>query len=197
MSFVLGITGGISSGKSTVVSIFRQWGFPIIDADIIARAVVEPETPGLAKLVAEFGKEILLSDGSLDRKKLGAKIFGDEKKRQKVNALLAGFLQAEISREIEEAKEESDLVIADIPLLYEAGYAPLMDEVAVVYVPAAIQLERLMKRDQISQETAQQKIDSQWPIEEKKQKADIVFDNQGTIEETQEQVVSWLKQNHF
>ncbi|HLQ40763.1 MAG TPA: dephospho-CoA kinase [Tetragenococcus sp.] len=197
MSFILGVTGGIASGKSTVISIFRQWGFPIVDADVIARAVVEPQTPALTKIVSKFGSEILLADGHLDRKKLGTAIFADKNKRRQLNDLLDSYIRTEIVKQVEQLKEQSELVIVDIPLLYERDYDQLVDQVAVVYVASEIQLQRLMKRDQISRSQAQQKIDSQWSLESKKQKADIVFDNQGTVEQTQNQVVEWLKQNHL
>jgi dephospho-CoA kinase len=192
MSLVLGVTGGIATGKSTVVKCFAEAGIPIIDADIVAREVVEPGMPGLEKIKAVFGSEVINPDGTLARKKLGKIIFADEKQRELLNRTLGPFIRKEILRQIEEVKAKADLVIVDIPLLYETGYETLLDQVAVVYLPEAIQLQRLMKRDHLTETEAQQRIRSQMPIEEKRKRADILFDNQGSKEETRGQVQSWL-----
>ncbi len=197
MSFVLGITGGIASGKSTVVDIFKAEGFSVVDADIVAREVVEPNTPGLSQLVKVFGDEILLADERLNRKKLGALIFQDEKKRQLLNETLDPFIRGEIERQAKEAEQSSDLVVVDIPLLYEGKYEAMMNEVAVVYVTPEIQLTRLIARNNLSENEALGRINSQLSLEEKKKKADIVFDNCGSQETTRQQVMDWLKENNF
>ncbi|KAF1298671.1 dephospho-CoA kinase [Enterococcus sp. JM4C] len=194
MSFVLGITGGISTGKSSVVSIFEKHGYPIVDADKVARLVVEPGTPGLQAIVESFGSEILTTDKQLDRKRLGKIIFQSEAQRTKLNRLLNPFIRTEILAQIDEKKQQSPLVIVDIPLLYEGHYEASVSKIAVVYIPEAVQLERLMKRDQLTHDEALKRVKSQMSIEEKKQKADILFDNQGTREETQQQVENWIKQ---
>lgn len=197
MSFVLGITGGIASGKSTVVDIFKSEGFSVVDADIVAREVVEPNTPGLAQLVKVFGDEILLADERLNRKKLGALIFQDEKKRQLLNETLDPFIRGEIERQAKEAEQSSELVVVDIPLLYEGKYEAMMNEVAVVYVTPEIQLTRLIARNNLSENEALGRINSQLSLEEKKKRADIVFDNCGSQETTRQQVMDWLKENNF
>ncbi|MEK2533982.1 dephospho-CoA kinase [Tetragenococcus halophilus] len=197
MSFILGITGSIATGKSTVVNIFKQYGFPVVDADIIAREVVEPNTAGLKKIVETFGSSVLCSDGSLNRKQLGQMIFNDAKKRQALNALLAPFLQEAIIEQIKRASAAASLVIADIPLLYEAGYDKYMDQVAVVYIPEDLQVQRLMKRDRITKKEAQKKVASQLSIEEKKKRADIIFDNQESLSSIRQQIFSWLKKRQF
>ncbi len=197
MTMILGLTGGIATGKSTVVKVFKELGFPVVDADVIAREVVEVGRPGLAKIVSTFGTEMLQPDGSLDRKKLGALVFSDEEKRQKLNALLSPFLREAILSQIEKKKDQASLVVVDIPLLYEGGYENDMDQVAVVYVPETIQLDRLMERDHLTEQEAWQRINSQLSIEQKKQKADIVFDNQKTIQETKKLVENWVLNNHF
>ncbi|GBD65632.1 dephospho-CoA kinase [Tetragenococcus halophilus] len=197
MSFILGITGSIATGKSTVVNIFKQYGFPVVDADIIAREVVEPNTAGLKKVVETFGSSVLCSDGSLNRKQLGQIIFSDTKKRQALNALLAPFLQEAIIEQIKRASAAASLVIADIPLLYEAGYDKYMDQVAVVYIPEDLQVQRLMKRDRITKKEAQKKVASQLSIEEKKKRADIIFDNQESLSSIRQQIFSWLKERQF
>lgn len=197
MSYVLGITGGIASGKSTVVNVFRSYDFPIVDGDVVARRVVEPETPGLLALVNVFGDSIITPEGTLDRKKLGSLIFQDETERKKLNQTLEPFIRSEIDRQIEIAKKNSPLVIADIPLLYESDYKKQMDAVAVVYTDQSTQLKRLMARNQLSEVEAMNRINSQMSLEEKKQLADIVFDNRGSLDETADQVIEWLKKHTF
>lgn len=197
MSYVLGITGGIASGKSTVVNVLRSYGFPIVDGDVVARRVVEPETPGLLALVNVFGDSIITPEGTLDRKKLGSLIFQDETERKKLNQTLEPFIRSEIDRQIEIAKKNSPLVIADIPLLYESDYKKQMDAVAVVYTDQSTQLKRLMARNQLSEVEAMNRINSQMSLEEKKQLADIVFDNRGSLDETADQVIEWLKKHTF
>lgn len=197
MGMVLGITGGIATGKSTVVSVFKRLGFPVVDADVIAREIVEIGMPALGEVVSLFGSEILNSDGSLDRKKLGKIIFSDEEKRKKLNSTLSPFLKERILAEITDKKSKAPLVIVDIPLLYEGGYEKFVDKVAVVYIPKTMQLTRLMKRDNLTEKEAQQRITSQLPIEKKRQKADILFDNQNSIEETEKLVEKWVLENKF
>lgn len=197
MSFVLGVTGGIASGKSTVVNFFKKEGFPVVDGDIVARKVVEPGSEGLNALEEMFGSEILQKDGSLDRKKLGALIFQNEQKRQVLNKTLDPFIRGEIEKQTAEAKNKSDLVIVDIPLLFEGHYEAMMSAVAVVYVTPEIQLKRLMNRNDLSEKAALARINSQLSLEQKKKRADIVFDNCDSQERTKEQVLDWLKENKF
>ena len=191
MAFILGVTGGIATGKSTVVAVFREAGIPIVDGDLIAREIVEPGQPALTALVQTFGTEILDGD-RLNRKKLGAIVFQDSAKRRVMDRLLDRYLRGAITEQIKAAAKSAPLVVADIPLLYEANYAQYMDQVAVVYLPQEVQLARLMQRDNLSEEIALRRIESQLPIEEKRQKADFIFDNQGSREETKQQVWDWL-----
>lgn len=196
MAFILGVTGGIATGKSTVVDVFRKAGVPIVDGDLIAREIVEPGQPALKALVAAFGEEILTED-RLNRKKLGEIVFNDPAKRQLLDRLLDGYLRGAITDQIKEAAKRAPLVVADIPLLYEADYQQYMDQVAVVYIPKELQLTRLMQRDHLTKEAALQRMKSQLSIEEKRQKADFLFDNQGTREETRQQVLRWLAEKGF
>lgn len=193
MTLILGLTGSIATGKSTAVEVFRKAGYPIVDSDLIARRVVEPGTPGLRAIVDAFGKKMLHSDGSLNRKALGKLIFSDKKQRETLNKLLAPFLEEAIVGDIQLATKESDLVIADIPLLYEQGYEHHVDQVAVVYIPESLQIKRLMKRDALTEVEAIERVKSQESIEIKKEKADVVFDNQGTMVQLENQVYDWLK----
>lgn len=197
MGMILGLTGGIATGKSTVVNIFKSLDFPIVDADLIAREIVVVGTPALAKIVSVFGSEILHADGSLDRKKLGEIIFSNEEKRKQLNALLSPFLKDAILAQINKKKNEAALVVVDIPLLYEGNYEKYVDKVAVVYVPETTQLARLIKRDGLTESKAKQRINSQLSIEEKKQKADIVFDNQNSPEDTEKAVRKWVVDTIF
>ncbi|BCA85953.1 dephospho-CoA kinase [Enterococcus saigonensis] len=196
MSFVLGITGGIASGKSTVVDVFKEKGFPVVDGDVIAREIVEPGQAALAAIVAVFGSGILSATGELNRKKLGEIVFKDSQKRQQLNELMNPYLRQKIKGQIIAGKKISPLVVADIPLMYEGHYDHYMDEVAVVYVDFSEQKKRLMARDHIDEKTAEMKIASQMPLIEKKALADTVFDNNGSKEATVQQVVNWLE-SHF
>lgn len=195
MTFVLGLTGSIATGKSTVSRYFITQGIPVVDADLIARAVVAPGTPGLTALVSHFGEKILTKDKELNRQALGQIVFSDQTKREELDELLEPFLRAGIKEGINTYIQQGvPLVVADIPLLFEKNYAEDMDGIMVVYLPEEIQLTRLMKRDDISCQQAKARIDSQLSIEKKRQLADVVIDNSGTVAETQHQVLTWLNQ---
>ncbi|EOT43226.1 dephospho-CoA kinase [Enterococcus dispar] len=196
MSFILGITGGIASGKSTVVNVFKAKGFPIVDGDIVARKIVEPGKPALLAIKEAFGPEVITPTGELDRKKLGDIVFEDSAKRQQLNRIMNPYLRQQIKEEMALAKKQSPLVIADIPLMYEGHYDHYMDEVAVVYVDFLQQKKRLMARDNIDEKMAEAKINSQMPLAKKRELADTVFNNNGSKEETSQQVLNWLE-NHF
>ncbi|WP_320164615.1 dephospho-CoA kinase [uncultured Trichococcus sp.] len=194
MSYILGLTGSIATGKSTVAKLFLSAGIPVVDADLGARAVVLPGAPGLADIVRHFGEDYLLPDGTLDRKRLGELIFSDREKRAELDALLKERIQHWIHAEKERyINEGHDLIVLDIPLLYEGGYQDSCDAVMVVYVPAEIQLQRLMSRNHLDADEAARRMQSQLSIEKKKELADFVIDNSGTIEETEKQVNEWLR----
>lgn len=167
VGFVLGLTGGIATGKSTAAKVFQSHGFPLIDGDVIARETVEPGTLALRKIVSVFGQEVLQPDGQLDRGKLGMIVFPSKEKRQKLDQLLDPFIRKAIKDQIASLSSNQPLVIVDIPLLYEGHYDHYMDAVAVVYTTPETQLQRLMKRNQLTLKQAQQRISSQLPIEEK------------------------------
>ena len=186
---IAGLTGGIASGKSTVSGFLAEAGARIIDADTIAREVVEPGTPAHDELIAFFGRGILLADGKIDRQRLGDIIFNDSAKKAHLN----GIIHPRVYRRIEEmiaeiASQTPDaVVILDIPLLLEAGMKRNLAEVIVVYVPEDLQLQRLMTRDRIDANAALARIHSQMPIEEKRHLATIVIDNSGTLADTRSQ----------
>lgn len=186
----LGLTGGIATGKSTVSSLLEERGAFIIDADRIAREVVLPGSPALQQVAERFGQAVLLEDGSLNRKKLGEIVFADAAERKALESILHPAIRA-VMRERLEAYERDypdKLVVADIPLLYESGLESMYEEIMVVYVPREIQLQRLMKRDGLTPEEAGKRLDAQFDIEWKKQQADYVIDNRGSLDETKKQI---------
>jgi dephospho-CoA kinase len=185
----VGLTGGIASGKSTVAATFRDLGVPIVDADAVAREVVLPGTPGLTAIVSSFGPEVLLPDGSLDRKKLGERIFGDEAARRTLNAITHPRIAAESARRVAELSTgPAPYVIYEAALLVENGLARAFDALVVVAVDPETQVRRLMARDGIDEAAARGRLATQLPLEDKIAMADHVIDNGGTREETRRRV---------
>jgi dephospho-CoA kinase len=193
---LVGLTGSIATGKSTVSEMFRRKGAEIIDADHIAREVVEPGTEGLARIVREFGPGMLDEEGKLNRERLGARIFQNPAEREKLNRLLHPLIVDSMRAKTEKIKKEKDpdLLIWDVPLLIEGNLTQWVEAVILVYTPKEIQLERLMKRNALSKEEAEKRILAQMDIEEKKKYADYVIDNRGTLSETERQVDQLWKQ---
>lgn len=179
--FKIGLTGGIASGKSTVLTYFKDKGIPYIDADIVAREVVEPGTEGLEAIVDAFGSNVLHDDGTLNREALGAIVFHNEEKRQ----LLNGCLKTHIRNRIMELTGHYELnrtavLIYDIPLLIEGEWYTMMDEVWLVYINEPTQIERLMSRNGFSKEDALARIKSQMRLDDKRSFADVIINNSGT-----------------
>ncbi|WP_050181149.1 dephospho-CoA kinase [Domibacillus robiginosus] len=190
---IIGLTGGIASGKSTVSDMLKEKGFPVIDADIAARAVVEPGQPALQKIADTFGRDILSSDGTLNREKLGSVIFHDEEKRKQLNEIVHPAVRAWMMAEKDKAIDKGHkTIVFDVPLLFESKLTWMADRTLLIYVAPPIQLERLMKRNGYTEEEASARIASQMPIEEKKELADDIIDNSGTKEETAKQLEQWL-----
>lgn len=190
---IIGLTGGIASGKSTVSNMLSEKGFPIIDADIAARAVVEPGEPALQEIADTFGHDVLMADGTLNREKLGSIIFHDEAKRKQLNEIIHPAVRAWMMVERDKAIEKGHkTIIFDIPLLFESRLTWMADRTLLIYVAPAIQLQRLMNRNGYTEEQASARIESQMPIEEKKELADDIIDNSGTKEETAKQLEQWL-----
>jgi len=187
--FKLGLTGGIATGKTTISNYLKTKGIPVLDADEYARKVVEPGTPGLTDIVNTFGKQVLQSDGSLNRKLLGQIIFNDMTARQKLNDITHPRIQQMMTDELQKlAKGKTPLVILDIPLLLENHNIAGADAIMVVTVPESMQLNRLMQRNNLTKEEAQRRIDAQMPLSEKEKLADFIVDNSGTIANTLTQV---------
>ncbi|MFO7601697.1 MAG: dephospho-CoA kinase [Candidatus Desulfacyla sp.] len=187
---VLGVTGGIASGKTTVARMLEELGAPIIDFDILAREVVVPSQPAYQEIVDYFGDQIIGEDGNLDRKRLSGIVFQDPEKRRILEGMTHPRIFAAFVRRLRQMAEEDPqrIVQAVIPLLFEARLQPLVHKVLVVYVSPDTQIERLMKRDRISREEARRILDAQMPIDQKAARADYIIRNEGTLDETRNEV---------
>jgi len=183
----VGLTGGIASGKSTVVAILEELGAVVIDSDTLAREVVEPGTPGLAAVVEEFGEEVLAEDGSLDRPALGRVVFADEARRKRLEAILHPLIRQR-SAAIAAAADPAALVVHDIPLLVESGQADRFDAVVVVDVPVEIQVDRMMADRGWTREDAESRVRAQASREDRLAVATYVVDNTGTREDLRDRV---------
>lgn len=193
MTYILGLTGGIATGKSTVSHILKNSNVPVIDADIIARQVVEPESETLKMIINEFGEKYLMENGTLNRKKLGKLVFNDGVALEKLNGVTHPAIRKEILAQIQSyRKSGSPLIVLDMPLLFEENYQTICDAVMVVFVPEITQLKRLINRDGLTSDEAQLRIKAQWPIQKKKDLADFVIDNSTTVAVTRGQVLNWL-----
>lgn len=189
---IVGLTGGIVSGKSTVARMFRQLGADIIDADNIARAIVQPGEKAWKNIVHYFGKEILKDNQEINRKELARIVFTDKEKLEKLNKITHPEIVAIIKNKIEEmrSKDSSDgtICIVEVPLLFEANLEGMMDKIIVVYLNREEQIKRLLIRNSLTQEEAINRIDSQIPLEKKLKKADYVIDNGASLGHTRIQV---------
>lgn len=187
--FVLGLTGGIASGKSSISAMLKEMGFPIVDADEIARRVVEKGSPVLERIKEEFGEGVLNADGTLNRKALGQLVFNSSKKLELLNSITHPAIIEEIRRDIDALSAKGErLCVLDVPLLIESGINNMADAVLLVYVDEKTQLYRLMNRDHIPEELALKKISSQMSYNEKKKYADYIIDNSGSLDCTKAQL---------
>lgn len=195
MGKIIGVTGGIASGKSSVSKWLISKGYPVIDADIAARKVVEPGMPALEEIKNAFGQDICLTDGTLDRKKLGSIVFSNSEKRKLLNGIVHPAVRKWMMEETEKALHEGkELVFMDIPLLFESNLTHMVEEIILVYVKPEVQLKRLMARDHFNEEEALARIRAQMPIDDKKKLADYIVDNNGEFFETEEQLIDLIKQ---
>lgn len=185
---LLGVTGGIASGKTTVANMLGELGWPIIDFDHLARVVVEPGRPAWQDIVDFFGPDILLPDQSLDRKKIGRMVFTSPEKRTKLEGLTHPRIFEEFVTELDRlsGSRPAAIIQAVVPLLYEQRLQGLFHQVLLIYVPREVQIERLIRRESISREEATNILTSQLPIDDKLAWADYVIDNSGTVEETRQ-----------
>lgn len=187
---IVGLTGGIATGKSTVSTILKSFGAFVVDADVWARRVVEPGSNGLKEIVESFGENIVDANGYLDRKALGKLIFSNADLRNKLNRITHPRIQygmkAETAAYLEAHPGES--VVWDVPLLFEGDLHRMVDCTVLVYTPSHIQLMRLMARDGMDKPSARARIDAQMPIDEKRKLATYLIDNSDGLETTREQV---------
>ena len=193
MGKIIGITGGIASGKSTVTNFLRQKGFQVVDADAHVHQLQKPGGRLYQMLVAHFGVKILLEDGELNRPLLASLIFNNSDEREWSKQTQGQIIREELGSLRDKFAQTEDIFFMDIPLLFEQDYASWFDETWLVYVRRDTQLDRLMNRDQLSQESAKTRLASQWPLEEKKKFATYILDNNGSREQLLSQVVTLLE----
>lgn len=187
---LLAVTGGIASGKSTVANMFAKLGAPIIDFDQLSRVVVEPDKPAWREIVEYFGADLTLGDRNIDRKKLSQIVFQNIEKRKKLESIVHPRIFAEFVKKLKELtiKGENKIIQVLVPLLFEAKLQHFFHKILLVYLPPEMQVERLMKRDQITRDLAIKMLAAQWPIDEKRKLADFLIDNSGSLGETEKQV---------
>lgn len=194
LTLVIGLTGSIASGKSTVSLMFDEFNIPVIDADKIARQVVVPGAKAYEEIVTTFGEDVLRDDKTLDRKKLGAIVFKNEYMRKKLNGIVHPAVREQMLYQRDQFIQDGvRAVVLDIPLLFESKLTDFVDKTIVVFVDETVQLNRLIERDKLSKEEALQRINSQMPVAEKAKKADAVIDNNRSKFESFEQLQSLLK----
>jgi len=193
MTKLIGLTGGIATGKSTVSKLLAT-KLPIVDADKIAWQVEGPGQPTTQKIVAHFGQQAVLADGRLNRPWLGQLVFNDAQALQDLTAITRLPIQYAMFEAIVAANQQQpDAIILDVPLLFESGWQHVCDQVLVVTASPAVVLQRLMARNHLSQQAAQARIDSQMPLAQKVARADVVIDNGANIDKTKAAVLKWLK----
>lgn len=192
---IIGLTGSIASGKSTVAQMLQGYQLPIVDADIVARQVVEPGTQTLQQIAEAFGQEVMKEDGTMDREKVGAIIFHEPAQRKVLNDIIHPAIRAEMLRQRDELVQNGAAhVVMDIPLLFESKLQHFVDKILVVSVTEEIQLARLMERNQLPESEARARIASQLPMSVKEKGADAVIYNNTTKQSTAEQLEKILQQ---
>lgn len=181
---IVGLTGGIASGKSSIARQLIRLGFFIIDADVLAREVVQPGTDGLREVIAAFGEQYVELDGTLDRQQLGALIFSDPDARARLNGIVHPRVRESMWRKAEmyAGMDARRVAVLDIPLLFEVGVHTLIDVTVLVYAPVPLQLARLMKRNGLNEHEAALRIEAQMDIEEKRRMSDVIVENVGEEE---------------
>ena len=193
MGKIIGITGGIASGKSTVTNFLRQKGFEVVDADAVVHQLQKSGGRLYQILVEHFGEKVLLEDGELNRPILASRIFSNLKELEWSKETQGQIIREELGSLRDKLSKTEDLFFMDIPLLFEQEYASWFDETWLVYVSRDTQLDRLMKRDYLTIEDAQARLASQWHLEEKKRLASHILDNNGSREQLLSQVASLLQ----
>jgi dephospho-CoA kinase len=181
---LIGLTGGIASGKSTVGRLLRDSGVLVIDADVLARDAVAPGSEGLAAIRARFGDGVLDADGSLDRKALGAIVFGDDDARRALNAIVHPEVARLAAERLGALREAGHAVaVYEVPLLFENGLDAMMDATILVACPEDVQLQRVMARDGLDESAARSRVAAQMPLAEKRRRARVVIENDGSLDD--------------
>ena len=191
--YVIGLTGGIASGKSTVSAMLAEFGARIIDTDEIARHIVRRDQPAWQEIVTYFGDEVLLPDGNLDRKILGEKVFQDQVARKCLEQITHPYIEKEVQHALDQAVlDDQQIVVLDVPLLFEIGWQQKVDSIWVVYVEEKVQVARLMARNQLTYQQAMDRIHAQMSLPDKAKQADFVIENNLDVKHAREQVeVVW------
>ena len=195
MGKIIGITGGIASGKSTVTNFLRQKGFQVVDADALVHQLQKPGGRLYQVLVNHFGQDIVSKNGALNRPLLANLIFSNSKEREWSKRTQGEIIREELASLRDNLAQQESIFFMDIPLLFEQDYSSWFDETWLVYVDRDVQLKRLMKRDQLSKELAEARLSAQWPLEEKKGLASQVIDNNGSQDQLLAQVNSLLERS--
>lgn len=193
MGKIIGITGGIASGKSTVTNFLRQKGFEVVDADALVHQLQKPGGRLYQILVEHFGEKVLLENGELNRPLLASLIFSNPEEQEWSKETQGELIREELGFVRDKLAQTEDLFFMDIPLLFEQEYASWFDETWLVYVSRDTQLDRLIKRDYLTIADAQARLASQWPLEKKKRLASHILDNNGSREQLLSQVASLLQ----
>ena len=193
MGKIIGITGGIASGKSTVTNFLRKQGFQVVDADAVVHQLQKPSGRLFEALVQHFGQEIILENGELNRPLLASLIFSNPDEREWSKQIQGKIIREELATLRDQLAQTEEIFFMDIPLLFEQDYASWFDETWLVYVDREVQVERLMKRDRLSINEAESRLAAQWPLEKKKDLASYVLDNNGSRDQLVSQVVTQLK----
>ena len=188
MGKIIGITGGIASGKSTVTNFLRQKGFQVVDADAVVHQLQKPRGRLFEALVQHFGQEIILENGELNRPLLASLIFSNPDEREWSRITQGEIIREELAKLRDQLAQTEEIFFMDIPLLFEQDYSAWFDETWLVYVDRDVQVERLMKRDHLSKDEAESRLAAQWPLEEKKDLASHVLDNNRNLDQLLNQV---------
>ena len=193
MGKIIGITGGIASGKSTVTNFLRKQGFQVVDADAVVHQLQKPGGRLFQALVQHFGQEIILENGKLNRPLLASLIFSNPEEREWSRITQGEIIREELATLRDQLAQMEAIFFMDIPLLFEQDYVSWFDDTWLVYVDRDVQVERLMKRDQLFKDEAESRLGAQWPLEKKKDLTSHVLDNNGNQEQLLTQVVSLLE----
>lgn len=191
---VIGLTGGIASGKSTILQMLIKKGIPVVDADLISRELVKPEGKVLKKLCNAFGDIIIKQDGTLDRRLLGTIVFGDSSRLKQLNDIMLPAIREEVVQQLKAYRLQNfRLCVVDGATLVESKFTDLVDYLLLVFIEPQLQLERLRSRDNYSEKEALERIQAQMPFEEKRKYADYIIDNSKDIEYTKQQLNTILR----